>query len=210
MTPKKISYGNTAKTIIKELEKRSMEGYYCETKEQAAEQVLSLIEAGSTVASGGSMTLEESGVLPAVREGSYTYIDRMTARTEEERREVYARTVMADTYLMSSNAITLDGQLINIDGNGNRVACLITGPKQVIVVAGMNKVVGTVEEGISRVHNMAAPPNSVRLGLKTPCSQTGKCADCLSPDCICQQTVITRKSKNGRIKVVLVGEELGF
>lgn len=210
MTPKKICYGNTAKTIIKELEKRSMEGYYCETKEQAVEQVLSLIAAGSTVASGGSVTLEESGVLPAVREGSYTYIDRMTARTEEERREVYARTVMADTYLMSSNAITLDGQLVNIDGNGNRVACLITGPKQVIVVAGMNKVVGTVEEGISRVHNMAAPPNSVRLGLKTPCSQTGKCADCLSPDCICQQTVITRKSKNGRIKVVLVGEELGF
>lgn len=210
MTPKKISYGNTAKTIIKELKKRSMEGYYCETKEQAVEQVLSLIAAGSTVASGGSMTLEESGVLPAVREGSYTYIDRMAARTEEERREVYARTVMADTYLMSSNAITLDGQLVNIDGNGNRVACLITGPKQVIVVAGMNKVVGTVEEGISRVHNMAAPPNSVRLGLKTPCSQTGKCADCLSPDCICQQTVITRKSKNGRIKIVLVGEELGF
>lgn len=210
MKPKKISYANTADTIIKELKKRSMMGFYCETCEDAVKTVLSLIEEGSTVASGGSMTLEESGVLSAIKKGNYTYIDRLAAKTEDEKREIYARTVMADTFLMSTNAITLDGQLVNIDGNGNRVACLITGPRQVIVVAGMNKIVTTVEEGIDRVHNIAAPPNGVRLGLETPCSKIGKCADCFSKQSMCVQTVITRMSRNERIKVVLVGEELGF
>lgn len=210
MTPRQISYSNAAETVIKEMKKRGIEGFYCETCEEAVEQVLSMIEKGSVVASGGSMTLEESGVLPAVREGSYEYIDRMLAKTEEEKREVYGRTVMADTYLMSSNAITLDGQLVNMDGNGNRVACLITGPKQVIVVAGMNKLVSTVEEGVHRVHNMAAPPNGVRLGLQTPCAMLGKCMDCYAKESMCSQLVITRMCKNNRIKVVLIGENLGY
>jgi hypothetical protein len=112
---------------------------------------------------------------------------------------------------MSSNAITLDGQLVNIDGSGNRVACLITGPKNVIIIAGMNKVTTDVDNAIERVRNMATPPNTVRLGKKTPCSETGKCANCLVDDCICNQIVITRRSgTQGRIKVILVGEELGF
>lgn len=210
MTPKQVSYSNTAESVIKEMKKRGIEGFYCETSADAVEQVLSMIEEESTVASGGSMTLEESGILPAVREGNYQYIDRMLAKTEDEKRKVYAQSVMADTFLMSSNAVTLDGQLVNIDGNGNRVACLITGPKQVIVVAGMNKLVSTVEEGIDRVHNIAAPPNGVRLGLQTPCSMIGKCADCLSKECMCSQVVITRMCKNDRIKVILVGETLGY
>lgn len=210
MTPKQESYKNAAKSVIKAMEKRDIEAFYCENSEDAVKKVLSMMEEGSTVASGGSMTLEESGILPAVKEGNYTYLDRSTAKTEEEKSEIYAKTVMADYYLMSSNAVTLDGQLVNIDGNGNRVACLITGPKQVIVVAGMNKLVSNVEEGISRTHNIAAPPNGVRLGLSTPCATTGKCEDCFSPQCMCCQVVITRKCKNHRIKVILVGEELGY
>lgn len=210
MTPQQMSYSNTADSVIKELKRRGIDGYYCETRQEAVEQVLSMMKNGASVASGGSVTLAQSGILDAVKNGDYTYIDRMAARTEEEKREVYAKSVMADYYLMSSNAVTLDGQLVNIDGNGNRVACLITGPKEVIVVAGMNKLVSTVEDGVRRVHNIAAPPNGVRLGLKTPCAMIGKCADCLSPDSMCSQIVVTRMCKNGRIKVVLVGETLGF
>ena len=112
---------------------------------------------------------------------------------------------------MSSNAVTLDGELVNIDGNGNRVACLITGPKNVILIVGMNKIVPDVTSGFDRVRNMAAPPNGVRLGLSTPCSKYGKCHDCYSPDCMCCEFVVTRKSRiPGRIKVILVGEELGY
>lgn len=210
MTPKKISYSNTAASVLKELERRGFEGYYCEDSEEAVQQVLSLMKENTTAASGGSVTLAETGILDAVKNGNYTYIDRMAAKTPEEKREVYGKTVMADYYLMSSNAITLDGQLVNIDGNGNRVSCLITGPKEVIVVAGMNKLVTTVEEGVHRVQNMAAPPNGVRLGLKTPCAMLGKCGSCFGPECMCSQIVITRMCKNKRIKVILVGEELGF
>lgn len=210
MTPKQISYKNTADSVIKEFAKRGIEAYYCEDSAKAVEQVLSMMEENTVIASGGSATLNETGILDAVKNGSYTYIDRMVAKTPEEAREIYAKTVMADYYLMSSNAVTLDGQLVNIDGNGNRVACLITGPKQVIVVAGMNKLVTNVEEGINRVHNVAAPPNGVRLGLETPCAKIGKCAECFSKQSMCSQVVITRMCKNDRIKVVLVGEELGF
>lgn len=210
MTPKQESYKNTAKTVIKAMKKRDIEAFYCENCDEAVKKVLSMMEEGSTVASGGSVTLEESGILPAVKKGNYAYLDRSAAKTEEEKREIYAKSVMADYYLMSSNAVTLDGQLVNIDGNGNRLACLITGPKQVIVVAGMNKLVSDVEEGIARTQNMAAPPNGVRLGLSTPCASTGKCGDCFSPECMCCQVVITRKCKNNRIKVILVGEELGY
>lgn len=210
MTPKQISYSNTAETLIKEFARRGIEAYYCEDAKEAKEQVLSMMKPDTVVASGGSVTLAETGILDAVKQGPYTYIDRLVAKDDQERREIYAKTVMADYFLMSSNAISLDGQLINIDGNGNRVACLITGPKEVIVVAGMNKVVPTVEDGVRRVQNIVAPPNGVRLGLQTPCAMIGKCADCMSPQSMCCQVVVTRKNRNNRIKVVLVGEELGY
>lgn len=210
MSPKKMSYRNTAESVIKEFAKRGIEGYYCENSEKAVAQILSMMKENSVVTSGGSATLAETGILDAVKKGTYKYIDRTVAKSSDEAREIYAQCVMADYFLMSSNAITLDGQLVNIDGNGNRVACLITGPKQVIVVAGMNKLVATVEEGISRVHNVAAPPNGVRLGLDTPCSKIGKCGDCYSRQSMCSQVVVTRMCKNDRIKVILVGEELGF
>ena len=118
---------------------------------------------------------------------------------------------MADYFLMSTNAITMDGELVNIDGRSNRVSCLCWGPQNVIIIAGMNKVALDVESALKRVRNFAAPPNAVRLNKNTPCAQTGKCADCYSPDCICSQIVITRRSSTpNRIKVILVGEELGY
>ena len=208
---KSESYENQAKTIIKNLKKRNMIGYYCETGKEALDLVKSILPKGSLVTNGGSETLVETGIMDLIRSGEYEYIDRKSAKTPEESRALYGRIVTADCYLMSTNAITKEGELINVDGVGNRVACLINGPEHVLIITGMNKVVTTVEDGIRRVRNIAAPPNSIRVGSKTPCSVTGFCSDCQSDDCICSQTVITRRSmKPGRITVILVGEEYGF
>ncbi len=211
MTILQESYGNTAKTVIKNLTKRGMEGYYCATKEEAVAKAMELMEDNSVVSWGGSMTLSETGMMDALRASNHTLIDRMTAKTPDEQREIYAKTVMSDYYFMSTNAITYDGELVNIDGNGNRVACLITGPKNVIILAGMNKLTTDVDSAIARVHNQAAPPNGVRLNLDTPCAKTGVCSKCLSPQCMCCDTVVVRMSRNpGRIKVILIGESFGY
>lgn len=211
MMPKKVFYEKQASTMIKNMEKRNFEGYYVSTAAEAKEKVLSLMEEGASIGWGGTMTMKEIGIFDAIREKNYILIDRAVAKTPEESREIYAKTVMADYYLMSTNAITLNGELINIDGNGNRVACLMQGPKHVIIVAGMNKVVSDVESGYLRVKNTASPPNAVRLNKETPCAITGKCGDCYLPDCICSHTVITRRcGVPGRIKIILVGEELGY
>lgn len=212
MDPKKTHYERQASTMIKNLIKRNMEGFYCATIAEAREKALSLIAPGETVSFGGSMTIEECGILDALREREdITLYDRATANNAEEMGEIFRQAFSADSYLMSANAITLDGELVNIDGNGNRVAALIFGPKQVIVVVGMNKVVATEEDAIHRARNMAAPANCVRLSKNTPCAATGKCADCMGGETICCHTVVTRRSRDaGRIKVILVGEELGY
>jgi L-lactate utilization protein LutB len=211
MTPRKEYYENTSKTLIKQFEKRRIEAYYCDDKEQAKRKILELIADGSTVSWGGAMTLREIDLFDSLKNGNYNLLDRSTASTSEEVAEIYHKALSSDYYLMSSNAITLDGKLVNIDGNGNRVDALIYGPRNVIVVAGMNKVVLDEDAALKRVRNEASPINTVRLNMKTPCSITGKCADCLSDDCICCQTVITRMSRvPNRIKVILVGEELGY
>lgn len=202
-----------AQTIIKGLEKRNMEGVFCETKEDALAKALSYIEEGSSVTWGGSMSISEIGLMDAVKNGNYEIIDRSVAKNYDEQREIFSKAVLADYYLMSSNAITLDGELINIDGTGNRVACLTYGPKNVIMIVGMNKVVNDVEDGIKRVRNFASPPNTLRLGLKTPCSMTGRCGNCYGDTCICSQIVVTRRQSaamRGRIKIILVGESLGY
>ena len=155
--------------------------------------------------------MEEAGVTEAIINGNYEFIDRGNFSSPEEKRALYGKIVCSDYFLMSTNAFTLDGELINIDGRGNRVACLINGPANVIVVTGMNKLVKNVQEGLDRVRTMAAPPNSIRVGVSTPCSKTGICGDCTGEGCICCQEVITRASMiRGRIKIILVGEELGF
>ncbi len=212
MEPKKQYYENVAATIIKNLEKRRMNGFYCADKESAIAKVLELMPAGSSVGWGGSMTLKDNGFFDAIVDANaYQVIDRDTAKTKEEEKKIYSEICAANVFLMSTNAITLDGELVNVDGRGNRVSFLCYGPDKVIVVAGMNKVVTDVEDGIKRVRNMAAPPNCVRLNKQTPCAVTGTCADCFSPGCICAQTVVTRLSfYPGRINVILVGEELGY
>lgn len=211
MTPMKQFHRQQGNTIMQNLKRRNMSAYYCDTSVEAVELASSLIEEHSTVSYGGSMTIVESGMMNKLKEGNYKLLDRNAATTPEEIRSIYLKSFDADTYLMSANAISLDGQLVNIDGRGNRVAALIYGPKQVIVMIGMNKVESTLEDAINRVQNFAAPANTQRLNRQTPCRKTGFCHDCQSDDCICCNTVITRRSgEEGRIKVILVGEVLGF
>lgn len=211
MSHKLTALSRQAETIIKNLEKRNMEGYYFETAADCAKAILAEMPSGSIIGWGGSETLKECGLMDAIQGGSYELLDRSSAKTPEESRQIYARTVLADYFLMSTNAITLNGELINIDGNGNRVACLIQGPSHVIVAAGMNKVVPDVTSGVARVRNMASPANAIRLDRKLPCAATGVCQNCLSPECFCCQIVVTRRSMHpGRIKVYLIGEELGY
>lgn len=211
MSPKEMANQKLANTIIENMKKKNMEGYYCETSEEAVKKALSLMEEGSSITWGGSMSITECGLMDAIHEKNYVLIDRAEAKTPEESRAMYGKQVMADYFLMSSNAVTIGGELINIDGHANRVACLCCGPKNVIVIAGMNKVVPDVESGIKRVRNFAAPPNVMRLNKNTPCAKTGKCADCYSPECICSEILVTRRSSiPNRIKVILVGEELGY
>lgn len=203
---------NQAETIIKNLAKRNMEGYFADTKEEAVKLIMEkFLTKGKSVSFGGSMSLKESGLMDALHESECIVYDRATAKTPEEMRQMKANMINSDYFLMSTNAITLDGELVNIDGYANRVSFLCYGPESVIILAGMNKVVSSVEDGVRRVRDIASPPNTVRLGKNTPCAKTGRCGDCFSDDCICSQFVITRRSgvKN-RIKVVLVAEELGY
>ncbi len=207
----KQSNRNAADTIIRKLAKRNIDGFFCETCADAVHKALELMPQGSVLSWGGSMSINECGLMDAVQKRSYTLIDRNAASTPQEKRELFSRTVMADYYLMSTNAITMEGELVNIDGFGNRVSCLCAGPEHVLVIAGMNKVVGNVQAGIDRIRTKAAPPNTTRLNKDTPCAKTGVCGSCFSPDCICSQIVVTRRSGiPGRIKVILVNEDLGF
>ncbi len=208
---KKLFYKNQAETIIKKLEQRKMKGYYCENLKEAEKLVLSLVGEGEKkIAYGGSMTIDNSEIKAKLENAGHKLIKRENYKTEEEIEELNSLTINADTFLMSTNAITLDGELINIDGRGNRVCYLIYGPKQVIIVAGMNKVVSDIPSGIARIKNFSSPANTVRLNCDTPCSTTGRCGNCLT-NTICCEEVITRASRvPDRIKVILVGEELGY
>ena len=211
MDNRQKAFAKACDGIIANLKKRNMEGYFYEDSASCVRAILDMIPDGSSISWGGSASVQESGMMDAFKNGSYELIDRSLAKTPEEQREIYGRTVMSDYYFMSTNAITYEGELGNIDGNGNRVACLIHGPRHVIIIAGMNKVATTLEGAFERARTMACPPNAVRLDKKTPCAATGKCGDCLSPDCFCNQIVVTRRSGHtGRIKVFLVAEDLGF
>ncbi len=196
--------------VVEALKRRHFDAYYCPTGAEAVEKVLSLIPAGDVVAWGGSETLACLGIIEKVKE-THPVIDRDNVLSREERNEQMRKSLLADTYLMSSNAISEDGQLFNIDGNGNRVAALAFGPKSVIVVAGMNKVTKTVADAEARARNWAAPINAQRFSVETPCNATGSCADCLSKTSICASMLRTRFCRpEGKIKVVRLGEELVF
>lgn len=211
MTFKQEAFKKTAHSIINWLNKRNMDGYYFETAEAAVAAALEMMPEGSSISWGGTMTLTESGMLDALKKSNYELIDRSAAKTPEESREIYAKTVMADYFFMSSNAVTLKGELVNIDGNANRVACLCHGPKHIMMFVGMNKITTDVESAVKRIRTYACPANAQRLTRNTPCGNAGVCGDCLLEDCFCNQIVITRRSGHkGRIKVFLIGEELGF
>lgn len=199
------------KRLIENFNKRNMEAYYCVTKEDALAKALELIPESDVVSWGGSESLNEIGLIDAVKKTNKV-IDRATAASMEEKQELMRQALLCDTYLMSSNAVSQDGQLVNIDGNGNRCAALIYGPKKVVMVVGMNKVAADLDAAMSRARNTAAPANVQHFpGLKTPCSVTGVCANCMSQETICCQFVITRYSRvPNRIKIILVGESLGL
>ncbi|NLM97574.1 MAG: lactate utilization protein [Halanaerobiaceae bacterium] len=204
-------YQIKAERLIRNFERRGIEAYYCPDAGKAVEKVLDLIPGNASVSWGGSMTLKQIGLLDKLREKDLKLLDRDTAKTDDEKRKIQHEAFNCDYYLMSSNAITEDGKLVNIDGNGNRIAALIYGPANVIVIAGMNKVTADEDSAIKRIRTYAAPMNAIRLNKNTPCTRTGSCQDCLSDDCICSQILVTRKSNyKKRIKVILVGEELGF
>ena len=206
----KKRYDKAGPVVAEAMRKRGFEAYYVSTAEEARAKALELIPENSTVSWGGSVTIDEIGLKKAVIDGGYNVINRDEAGTPEERTELMRKALTCDVFLMSANAVSEDGQLVNIDGNGNRVAALCFGPKEVIVVAGMNKVAGNIEEAYARARKFAAPVNAQRFNLGTPCNRTGMCSDCLSPDSICSQLVVTRRTSGGRIKVILVGEDLGF
>ena len=191
-----------------------MDGIFCETSAQAVEEICRMIPAGSLVGLGGSETIMESGLIDALRRMDIRLLDRYKEGvSKEEVDDMRRQGLLADVFICSSNAVTADGRLVNIDGTGNRVAAMIFGPKKVIVIAGMNKVAPDLEAAIARVRNTAAPANSLRVGVETPCSKTGFCQDphCHPPQRICCQLVVTEASMTpGRITVVLVGETLGY
>lgn len=210
-TNQAVNYEHLANTVLRNIQKRNFTGSYSASVTEAREQIRALLKPGLTVAHGGSETLAVLGFRALAEEAGCVYLDRAAATTPEERKEYYARSTMADLYFMSSNAVTAQGELVNIDGAGNRVACLIHGPEKVVLVVGMNKVERNLEAALDRVKQKAAPPNCVRLGLTTPCSATGICGDCHSEGCICCNTVITRHTRiPGRVHLILVGEDLGY
>ena len=197
-----------AKKVIKGLESRNMTGYYAASKEEALRIALGLIPEKSSVTMGGAMSVHEIGLVDALKEGDYDFIDR---DDYEDKREAMLKAYDADFFLSSANAMTEDGVLVNIDGNANRVSAIAQGPKKVLFVVGMNKICSDLDSAMDRAQYISAPINAQRFGLETPCAKTGACAQCKSHDTICCQILITRYSKHdGRISVILVNDDLGF
>ena len=197
-----------AAKVIKGLESRNMSGYYATTKKDALAQALALIPEGSSVTMGGAMSAHEIGLVEALKDGNYNFIDR---DQYTDKRAAMLAAYDADVFLSSANAITDDGIMVNIDGNANRVSAIAQGPKKVIFIVGMNKVCPDLDSAMKRARTVAAPTNAQRFGLSTPCAKTGACMDCKSPDTICCQFLITRFSRHkDRIHVILVNRNLGF
>ena len=207
----KTYYEKRAQVLVKNLKSRHFEAYYCPDSASALAKALELIPEGASVGWGGALSAQQIGLIDAVKSGNFAAIDRDAATTPEERTQALKRCLTADVFLCGANALSLDGQMVNIDGTGNRVAAIAYGPDMILVIAGMNKVCDTLDDAVTRARTIAAPMNKQRFPFKTPCEVTGACADCKSEESICNQILITRNCRPaGRIKFVLVGEELGF
>lgn len=211
MTPKEIRNELLAQKMIKNLKRRNFEAFYCPTAAEAVEKVSSLIPDGSSVTWGGSMTIRDMGLTAALHKRDLDILDRDLAADRDEAQRIYREAFSANYYLSSVNAISEDGVIVNIDGNGNRVAAITFGPKKVILVVGLNKVTQDVESALARARSTASPINAARFDIKTPCRADGTCHNCNSPESICNYIHFMRNSHPaGRHTVVLVGEDLGY
>lgn len=206
-----LYYDKRGSILVKNLKQRHFDAVYCKTKEEALKQALAWIPEGSSVGWGGAYSAQQIGLMDAVNNGNYRALDRDKCKTAEEREQIASDCLRADVFLTGANALSIDGQMVSIDGTGNRVAAIIYGPKNVLVIAGMNKVMDSLDAAINRARTVAAPINQQRFGLNNPCNVTGVCGDCKSETCICNHIVVTRHCRPaGRIKFILVGEDLGF
>ena len=210
-TPTELYYQKRGEILVNHLKSRHFDAWYCATKEEALAKALELIPEGSAVGWGGAASAQQIGLTDALNRGNYHTIDRDRLATREEKEQAAKDCLFADYFLTGANALSMDGEMVNIDGNGNRVAAIIYGPQNVLVIAGMNKVMDDLDAAVHRARTVAAPINKQRFDSNTPCGVTGVCADCKSESCICNHIVVTRHCRPvGRIKFILVGEELGF
>ncbi len=208
--------------LMKNLESNGMKPYFCETNEEAVKLIEELIPKGASVTHGGSVTLGQVGAVELISGGDYNYLDRSKCATREEQQKLYRDSFFCDVYLTSANAVTENGELYNVDGNANRVSCIAFGPKSVIVVVGVNKIVKNLDEAVLRVKTVCAPKNAVRLSLDTYCAKKGQCVSlskecpgmsdgCHSPQRICCSYLVSgQQREKDRIKVIIVNEELGY
>ncbi len=212
LTPKQEYYNKRGAQLVENLKKHHFEAWYCENKAEALQKALELIGKDETIGWGGARSAQEIGLMDALNQGGYHTFDRAKCQTPEEQTECARNCQFADVFLSGANAISMTGEMVNIDGTGNRVAAIAYGPKRILVIAGMNKVVATLQDAVIRARTVAAPITKQRFpNMMTPCQVTGTCADCHSEECICNQILITRNCRPaGRIQFILVGEELGF
>ena len=211
MDPKKEMYRKRGAILAGNLTRRQFDAYYCDSREEALQKALELVPDGAAVGWGGAMSAQQIGLMDALRSKPVTLFDREMAQSQEERTAILKQCLTANVFLTGANALSLDGQMVNIDGTGNRAAAIAFGPDTVLVIAGMNKVCDTLEQAVIRARTVAAPANVQRFPNDTPCKRTGSCQNCISADCICNQLLIPRHCRPaGRIKFILVGEDLGL
>lgn len=211
MSPIEIRNEKAAGKVIKNLARRNIEAVYCPTAREAVEKVLEMIPQGSSITWGGSMSIRDIGIPAALADaGKYEVYDRDKAPDRAAATEIYLKAFTCDYYLSSANAITEDGVIVNIDGTGNRVAAITFGPRNVIFIIGMNKLTQDTDSALARARSLAAPVNTARFDIQTPCKLDGVCHNCLSDDSICNYIHFLRHSPKGKHKVILVGESIGY
>lgn len=211
MNPNEKYYALRGKRLVENLKKRHFDAYYCVDRTSALQKALDIIPEGCSVGWGGATSADQIGLIQAIRNGNFCQIDRDSAENPSERERLMKKCLTADVFIAGANAISIDGQMVNIDGIGNRVAAIAYGPERVIIVAGMNKVADSLEAAVTRARTVAAPINKQRFSAPAGCSESGTCVDCKAEGCICNQILITRNCKPaGRIAFILIGEDLGF